>query len=254
MGEYYTLKEIILGLRKEQLRIASKLQDLEKKLDIYGKKEYEGSSLIIVDVISTKQNPHKLSLLLQEKYTFIENFIYALTFRFKEIERGKISFNDLIKTQDANYRLFGAKIKEEEKRSFSTLADQLLNDQFVKNAFLFLPSNPNERFRNYLNIHPCNSSYYCSSRRKSNDIEYNARTDSLLLVKQSSSKTYQEIINELLMLKFPKKHFSEYFQNIIENCDDRKKDIIIPNDKIYRGQAEFYLNDEINGYVLVKKK
>ena len=47
MKDYYTLREILLGLRKEQIRILKELQCLGKMLDSYNKEEYQGSHFFL---------------------------------------------------------------------------------------------------------------------------------------------------------------------------------------------------------------
>ena len=48
--------------------------------------------------------------------------------------------------------------------------------------------------------------------------------------------------------------FSEYIQSIIEENSDVKKEIIIPKERNIKRISEFYLNEEKNEFILVKKK
>ena len=252
MRDYYTLKEIVCGLRKEQLRIAKKLRLLESKVTVYNDKKYKGSRF---DFDLVKDNV-KLVYHLHEKYSLLDNLLNVMTYRFKNFFEGKEYVEELRKLENGDYKIGGlgglkATVFSDEQESFNEIIDELLKDDFVNNASLRYMGDFKSNYDKTLFLNPITS--FCVSKgNDSNGLFYGAAKDDIVLLKTSRGKTYQDVINEMLEVKFPRKLFSEYIQYIIDNNDDTKKDVIVQDNK-RKGINEFYINDEREAFVLVKK-
>lgn len=255
MRDYYTLKEIVFGLRKEQLRIAKKLRLLESKVMVYNDEKYKGSKF---DFDYVKNNV-KLVYRLHEKYGLLDNLLNVITFRFKNISNGKNYVEELRKLENGDYKIGGlgglkATIFKDEQNDFNGIVDEILKDEFVNNVSLRYMGDMKSNYAKTLFLNPVDG--FCVSKGTgSNGLFYGASRDDTILLKTSSPKrNLQDVINEILEVKFPRKLFSEYIQYIIDNNDDIKKDVIIYNNRSYTKEANFYINDERDAFVLVKKK
>jgi len=255
MRDYYTLKEIVFGLRKEQLRIAKKLRLLESKVTVYNDKKYN-SSRFDFDLVN---NNVKLVYHLHEKYGLLDNLLNVITFRFKNIFDGKNYVEELRKLDNGDYKIGGlgglkATVFRDEQDDFNGIVDEILKDEFVNNVSLRYMGDMKSNYTKTLFLNPVDG--FCVSKGNgSNGLFYGASRDDTILLKTSSrNKTYQDVINEILEVKFPRKLFSEYIQHIIDNNDETKKDVIIYNNRSYTKEANFYINDERDAFVLVKKK
>lgn len=252
MKDYYTLKEIILGLRKEQLKIRKELLFLESKLNIDDKLYYE-SYLTIQRKTSLKKDV-QLTLVLTKKNKMIEDILYAITFHYQHLKgRLNYNFNDLVKDNNGNYSLYDGKILKEDQTIFNETANKILNNKFVNEVINTYRFSGDSNYQNALNTTPTKTKYYGSRKDRINNLTYDARTDSLW-VTNLYFDSYQEIIDDLLNIKVPKNIFSEYIQSIIEENSDVKKEIIIPKERNIKRISEFYLNEEKNEFILVKKK
>ena len=253
MKDYYTLKEIVFGLRKEQLRIAKKLKLLESKLAMYNDEKYNGSRFDC-DLVN---NNVKLIYHLHEKYGLLENLLNVVTFRFKNIFNGKDYIEELRKLENGDYKIGGlgglkATVFSDEQDDFNGIVDELLKDEFVNNASLRYMGDFKCNYDKTLFLNPITS--FCVSKgNDSNGLFYGASKDDIVLLKTSRGNTYQDVVNDILEVRFPRKLFSEYIQFIIDNSDEAKKDVIVQENG-RKGINDFYINDERDAFVLVKKK
>lgn len=253
MKDYYTLKEIVFGLRKEQLRIAEKLRLLESKIVVSNNINYDASR-IVFDI----DNHNALTYKLKEKSKLLENIINVLTFNFDRI-KDKCYVENLRKLENGDYRIGGlggmyVSIPSEEQLSFNKIVDELMNDDFIKNGPFGIIGNSKWRYESNLLLSPTITNYTGLNNDKSNSLFYLARNDMFNLINiYGSRKSCKDIVNELMNLKFLKKNFPEYIQYIIDNNDETKKDVVIQGDA-RKGINEFYVNDERDAFVLVKKK
>lgn len=258
MKDYYTLKEIILGLRNEQLKIAKELKELETKLSIYGDKKYENSRFDF----NILNNDVYFVHYLHKKYSFIENILNLLTFKFKEIVKGDEYFSGVHKLGNDNYTISGvngliASVKEHEQESFNEIVNDILNNQLVSNGATEVIKDNKWRYANNVLITPLITTYSGFNSKKCNSLFYFAKGDFIDITKTPNNSSYKDTINELLNIRYDRKYFPEYIQNIIDTNDDIKKDIIVSSDiseNKFRGKStKFYLNDEREAFVLVKK-
>lgn len=248
--EYYTLKEVLFGLRNEQLRIEKELHSLEKMLIIHGNNRYTDSAFFSLTASEYKALYYRLMI----NYTLSEK-IYNLLFKKRNLfDSWGVSLRTT-KGQDGKHTLIYNKenlVKPGNKGDFDRGVEKILQDCFL---------NEIELSRGYRKV----NIDITSSRLLYDDyfeklglfahLKYVPKTDSLYI---STDHKYRfskldEVVNELLNCKIPRNTFSEYIQSIIDNNDETKKEVII-KDRNYGRWAEFYVNDERNAFVLIKKK
>ena len=245
MKDYYTLKEVIFGLRNEQLRAVRRLQELKKYINLYNQKSYEKDYfyLNILGILWYAQK-HKLNL-SSRLFEFLDG-------NLKNALSGYKWSKELIGNIDGCFKKYTDMFEITNYVGFIENLDDILNDDFIKKFSLEYTSistkNPLLIFF-YNNTH----SWHLKKKDKGSQIDYYANDDTLEFITDYHNKSYQEIIDELLEVRFPRYLFSEYIQNIIDNNDEEKKEIIIPDKKIYTKNARFYINDERDAFVLVKK-
>ena len=254
MKDYYTLKEIILGLRGEQLKIAEKLNELENKLSICDNDKYKNSEFGFNLVNNNAYLVHHL----YKKYSVLENILNCFSFKFKEIMNGDKYTDSIRKLGNGDYVISGVSglachINEEDQQSFNNLVDDILNDEFINNCIIEIVKYDKWRYINNILTGPIVTTYSGFNNKNHNTLSYLARNDSIDIVKKIDNKSYKDTLNELLSLRYERKYFSEYIQNIIDSNDDIKKDIIISDDNLRGKHINFYLNDEREAFVLVKK-
>lgn len=252
MKDYYTLKEVLLGLRNEQLRLAEILNELDKKMTVHDMKRYEDSGF-------TFSENGNLLYFLKEQNTFLKNALYAITLRFKDIIDGDCFLESIRTLGDGSYKVGGiggikSNVKETEQESFNKLINLILEDDFRKEAIFKRVDNKGTNYSNSLVISPGNTKYTNSTFKRVDAISYHAKKDYLRINNvYGSLRNYKDTITELLEMKFPRKDFSLYLQNVIDSNELVKKDILIPDFNINSRTCEFYLEEFNNSFVLSKK-
>ena len=236
MKDYYTLKEVILGLRNEQMRIAFKINKLKQKLSIIDNKKYSESDFYF----NSRNNIPELYFMLHEKYTFLENVLQALCLNFVNIKEGRVYCERVRELEDGDYKIGGlagiiACIPPEEQESFNKMVQELLNDPFVENVLVDIKNH--SKYDDYLRLDPLQTKYIGSWRKSLDNLSYFATSDTLSVLNTYNKKTYKECLDELLNLEFYVSDFPDYLQDVI----------------FYKKSTNFYLNDEREAFVLVKK-
>lgn len=250
MKDYYTLKEIVFGLRKEQLRVVEKLKELEKYVNIADSEIRKNLQLTIN---STKELGYSY---LYKTNNLLEKIFLFITGDYREAVKGIILPGIVKKDEDGKY-IFGDKItiNNENQKAFDMRVDELLKDEFIQNIFYNFKVNEmrlNEAEHLPILSLKYDSTIYFNANSASNKTKYE-------WIKYSVRENLMYILNdnhnnlELLSSKIPRNLIPEYYQNIIDTSDDTKKDIIIPNTRIYGRKASFYVNEEPNAFVLVRK-
>lgn len=254
MKDYYTLKEVLLGLRNEQLRIAKILSELDEKMTVYGNERYKDSGFTFSD-------NGNLLYFLREKNALLKNALYALTFRFKDIIDGDCYLESIRHLGDGDYKVGGiggikSSVKVDAQKEFNRLIEELLEDDFRKNAVINITDGKGINYNNNLIINPCNIKYTNSTYKHVDTISYHARNDYLRIKNEYggiSSRAKRNLLKELLEMKFPKEEFSKYIQNVIDCSETTRKDILIPDINFNANCDEFYLDEYDNSFVLTKK-
>ena len=246
MKNYYTLKEIILGLKNEQLYVIKKLKELEKYINVNEK----------------HINPH-LNLQNYEQgltYTYTEktkvNLAVALYNTLQELlYNGKLNFKTYVKNIETK-KINENSIYINEKEKFTEELNNLFNDETIR-AFYELYGS----YQKYLSNTPLKFDYdftkYYDYKGKGNIswIYYLPEQNKISTYTGKFSNEPSNFINRILDEQISKSAIPKYFQNAINENLDTKKEIVVPNTKILTyNPVEFYLNEELSAYVLTKKK
>ena len=228
MKDDYTLKEILLGLRSEQMKVAERLKQLKTNL---------------------VKNPST------EKSFFVASpsddaIIYYYMFKTNLLKWDSISF-ELKKRLDGNFSNFYLPVEREKQSKFNMMCEDLLDDEFVKNSDIIVETKYGE-----LRINPSHIHYFTNDSKVSriNNFTYYAKNDSIFVHGENFIKDKRKIVIDLLNASIPKEKISDYLQNVIDLSLETKKDILIPDIKVLGQNMQFYLNQERENYVLVKKK
>lgn len=261
MKDYYKLREILLGLRKEQIRILKELQCLGKMLDSYNKEEYQGSHFFL----ELREYCRELCYNLKLNYSMCDkvgNLVFnginlfdfdTMTILLKKRKNGDYYFPNV-----------DIKVLKDKQNEFNQKVDNILKDPFVDSCDNYGISieNSNSIFGNIaaFNYDVASSAYFKGSSCLSEfegleGFLYYANDDkmSLYFTKAYFDKNMYDIINKILDIKISRDSFTEYIQNVIDNSNDAKKHIIVPNGKINDYNLDFTLVDRHDTFVLVKK-
>lgn len=251
--DYYTLKEIVFGLRNEQLRVIEKLRELEKYVNISDNSKCKSVQLSITSIKELSYSCLvKYDNLLKRILDFVSgDFVEAIMGGYyvgfgqvKNDSNGKYIFHGGVTVKDEDQEVFGIKVKE------------LLSDEFVQNMDYRIKFHENECSASSLSL-AYGSILYRGSvdlhNYESESMFYTGEYDEIS-VDNELNKNHKEFINEMLNLNIPRKLIPEYLQSVIDGNDNTKKDIIIPNTMIHTKKTWFNIKEEPNAFVLVKKQ
>lgn len=249
---YFTLKEIIIALRSEQLKITAKLEELEKFVSSYQDKMHEGSEFFIGSMNKLVYAlRHNLSV--QDKLKQILNFNFDAEYFtiYCPVDKNKI-------TNDYNFSKYApVNIKNEYQEEFNNKVNDISNLEFIKNTG-FKIEHPKNRIQTleletsgtmtrlvFLNRN--NHNLYGTATYSSNNdfINFSSSDKSLFLDKN--------MINILLNQEFPRDLFSPYIRDLIDNNESVKKKLVNPIG-VYLKNTSFNIIEDKNKFVLKKSK
>lgn len=253
MEEYYTVKEILLGLREKQIKIENELRILEEMLITHKNEKYDGSHFTNVVIGKYKSLFYQLYC----NYTFIEKLCHLKQFN-ESLFRDNYVLVVSDKDEKGNHILYHNNqnlVKDGMQESFNEKVESILNDKFVNEIYL---SHCSYRSK-LLDIKCVGLNYLDNDNSFINnmiDLKYQSRNDeiSLEVSGRNRYRTLSSILDEVLNVKIPKKYLREYIQEIIETNSETKKEIYIPNERLVQDKNSYYLNQEKENYVLVKKR
>lgn len=254
MRNYYTLKEVLLALRKEQLQFVDKLHNLDSSLDNYGDLYYDGSHFFPMSLNNGQLLGYCLKFNKDARdlsySSFIEN---GKDFRIGEL------FVEVTKRNNGDYTIATNRVNvlKEKQDHFNEMIDSILGDRFFKEAKDMVSFEDNEGNKELLI--DCDSITYATGDRIKNlkvtpRFSYYANNDLVIcdFPLDSLKDKKDEFIKQVLETKLPKEYFSPYIQNIIDTSCEKQKEIILPNDEIYQRHADFKIMETENAYVLKK--
>lgn len=250
--EYYTLKEILLGLRQEQLRIQDELYLLEKMLVNYNDKRFDGSSF------SNHIIPKYQSLYYQLVFNYsLKERIYNMLFESKSLSNSStIPLHTTI--DDYGYYTLNYQketlVRNDKRQEFHEKVLKLIQDNFINNEVIFC----DEFKKMNLKIASFGMEYICNNQNNVHDIvffRYIARENVLYIGanKRDNINSFNELVDDILNIKIPKRILPIYLKNVIENSCEINKNILTFEDKYNYRITPFYLNQEKECYMLVKK-
>jgi len=239
---YYTLKEIILGLRKEQKILNEKLKLLNEYVKSVDEKNFENGGF-------------GLNYLAELKYTYYikENLLLRLNdlmnLNFDDAIYGTLLAEEIKKDSKGTYFINDNFKIDNYDGNFALKVEEIKNMPFVQNLI-----GSKKYINDNLLLNFLYTNFYNKKRFWEEYLSFMADKDEVAILNFSFSKNYHDYITEVLNYRFSKDLFSPYIKKVIEESSDAKKDIIVPKDKIYVPKARFYLKDEIDSFVLKRKR
>lgn len=248
MKEDYTLREILFGLRDEQLRIEKELYLLEKMLTIYGNERYQGSTFL-----SIRHDYQSLYYNLMINYTLREK-IYNLFFGDNLFDFKGIALHTTLDKDGKHVIMYDREnlVKHDLVNDFDKKVDALLTDRFVNETYV---SNRQKNYYLYINYAHLLYNEHDYKMDSFIQFKYFPKSDSIHFstTKKYKNKYLNDLVNERLEKKIPRSLIPENLQRIIDNNEKAKKEVLVRDQDIREKKGEFYINDERDSFVLVKK-
>lgn len=234
---YYLLKDILLGLRKELLKCDEELKKLEQYIS-YDTKKVKN---VEFDINYDKQLYCRLVL----RRSYLRSIMESLT--------GKgFSGSECILDKNGNYTFsrdaFGLKINADNLEDFNNQASLILNSEFANEMDSSKLINTQAQNGKKLKINIGNSMLTFANEKLS--LSYNAKNDLLTYLSQSN-KNLSERLHNSLNLEISKTNFTPYEQEIIENSADINKEVRIV-DEITDRNTELQIFEDEKEFVLRK--
>lgn len=256
MRDYYTLKEVIFGLRDEQLRIANLLDKLNSKLEINNDIQYKKSGFTF-----TQNN--SLIFYLEEKNTLIKKILYALTLQFKKVNNGNVCYESLRTLGNGKYKIGGIGgmkvcVKDGEQDSFNKIISDILKDKFVGCSNLQINDMKLKDYHKHLQINPIRTKYNSLLDNKIDLISFNGKNDEVQIVNRkiiNDGNCSKKAMDEILKIKFFRNDFPVYIQQIIDKNISKiqSKEIVLMTSRICKESETFAIDEQPNSFVLMKK-
>jgi len=256
MKNYYTLKEVLLALRREQLKFSQKLRSLDECLNNYGDPYHEGSHFFVGNVDNTPIICYNLKVNIDvqdRRYSaFINNYIHSYC------HQEQFSC-EVVKRNNGNYDVSTNRVKvlKEKQEEFNKIIDEILNDEFFINSRQFIEfedMNGNKELLTNWNSLIYSNGDKIKNLKVSPRLNYYANKDLVICdfpFENIHAKT-DEVMNKLLLTKFPKEYFSSYIQKIIDSNTDLHEEILLPDDELKERHVDFALEENENQYVFKK--
>lgn len=201
--DYYYLKDIILGLKKEYDNYSYILNDLKDSISINDKLLVNNINLYVYENWSMK-NPELICDIYRNKKIFDK--LYS-----KLIESDSYDRINLYK--DSIYKHGKLKIYFN-SNLFNKKYDLLMNSPFVNKIYIWMISNIDHNGflsigHNFIKYHGFNNSL---------DFDYNPITGDFKITNPKNGID-KKIINNIFYIKFPKDKFFEYHKKMIESSN-----------------------------------
>lgn len=224
----YAFKEVLIGLRKEYLKIYEELNELKKFVTIdnksiddiqffIGESFFKENAELKVDVYFKQSQ-------LQRKIIELKKLLRIYIYPNNTSELVKNNNNEYFVLND-NFKIW---INDKFKRDFYDKATKILESDFAKHITTFHDINHRiEPFNYYLNIlSTCLDIDAISESSSGPMCRYLAKEDKVILFCKSPY-TKKDFINNVFNIRIPKDKFTEYHKNVIEKVDNKNVDIEI---------------------------
>ena len=251
MSDYYTGKELLLGLRQELKKLDKELRELDKMIVCYGDERYKGSCFS--NYISVKKD--EMIYCLNTNYTLREK-LYSLLFEQNRLFYYTMVRYNTILDQNGNYILMAGNknlIANDKQEAFNERVKSILHNPFVKDI------NNLEYNNESLEINSKRLSYFtCDERIGKNALSFGYYVNDdviyLRVTGKNRVRTLDSIVYEVLSIKVPKDKFTPFLRQVIEESSETKKQIYVPKEILLLGKEKCYLSEEEQGYSLIKRK
>lgn len=259
--EYYTVKEIIFGLRNEYCNIESKLQSL-RNFCIHDERLVSGYRFDLSTGYGEKAN---IICRYMKKENLVQKFLRKTHPVNSYIELTNI--NTILCTKDNNDKYFISKyedncgllkysvaIREDKNKEFSESVSKLLNSDFVTsiNDSVKFDSNGKECV---LRTTVDNLDFIINIDSEDYNIvqvHYHAKSDLLTVRIFGDKQDFNKIINYILDIKVPKEKLNSYHLNLVNNSKIYEKNISLEKLNKINFEVNFAIKEENNQIVLSK--
>lgn len=279
--DYYSLREIVLGLRDEYLKYYRKMEELKSLCDVDWNKVVDFDIRTIQHYSGRKEGClPELSCCYEERLNQIRLLLRkigsrVLGYPYDNKKIGRFVSDGGSYHIESCYKNFPIWIiGEKESEEFFEKANSILESEFANgidmhswyNRYMadkgeiLLPKNIPGEFR-YGTISAYSSWFEISMQMSDSELKtfrlyYNPSTDSLdfnMFGANGKYKVNEEAINDILAIEYPVSQLRQYHRDIINSYDRANKDIVIdcPESK---KEVELSIEENEKQYVLYKSK
>lgn len=279
--DYYSLREIVLGLRDEYLKYYQKIEELKSLCDVDWKKVVDFDIGTIQHYSGRKEgNLPELSCCYEKRLNQIQLLLRKIGSRVLGYPYEKKKVGRLVSDEDSYhiescYKNFPIWISgEKEGEEFFEKANSILESEFANNidmhswynrcladkGGILLPKNIPGEFR-YGTISAYSSWFEISMQMSDSELKtfrlyYNPSTDSLdfnMFGANGKYRVNEEAIDDILAIEYPVRQLRQYHRDIINSYDRANKDVVIdcPESK---QEVELSIEENEKQYVLCKSK
>lgn len=248
MGDYYTGKEILLGLRQELKNLDKEFRELDKMIIYFNDEKHKGSHFINL------VNPKTLGYSLKYNFT-LEEKIKSLLLYQENLFDYKGCYLETSVDKSGNHTLIDCNknlVCEDKQEEFNKKVEMLLRNKFAQEI-----NSVGQRIDHSLSIIGGLLIFNCDEEINKNilSLYYYVMGEqvNIYVTGKNRFRTIDSIVDEALSIMIPKYKLTPFLQQIIEENPETKKEIYVPNER-YHKQAEYYLNQDELGYSLVKKR
>lgn len=253
--DYYSLREIVLGLREEYLKYYEKVEKLKSLCTVDEKKVADFDFRIIQHFFAREEGKlPELSCAYEERLNRIQVFLRDIGSRIlcypnEKTKIGRLSSDNGRFYINSCYDNFPIQIiGEKENEEFFEQANEILNSQFANgidmytwyNAYIAdkgkipLPKNIPGEFQD-TSINVFSSWFKVTMHMKNSNLRtfwlfYKPCTDSLEVSAFGKDRRYkidEETVNDILAIEYPTDRLGQYHIDIIDSFSKKDKDVSI---------------------------
>ena len=248
MGDYYTGKEILLGLRQELKNLDKEFRELDKMIIYYNDEKHKDSHFVNLVY------PKKLSYSLISNFTLGEKIKSLLLYQTNLFDYKGCHLETSVDQSGNHILIDNSKnlVSVDKQKEFNEKVEKILQNKFaqeINSLELF--------FTHLLTISTGVLGFDCDEKTSKDVLSLRYRVMGeqfdIYATGKNRFRTIDSIVDEALSIRIPKYKLTPFLHQIIEENPETKKEIYVPNER-YHKQAEYYLNQDELGYSLVKKR
>ena len=249
---YYTLKQVVFGLREEYLYNEKALNSLKKYITLTGDKELKEFDFYEY----TRGNNGYIQLVLQERQSAIVRLLQLFQNAIIQQDKEKELHISRELNGNNNYLILpnndSYKINDDVANDLYQSVDRLLNSDFVKkisNSYI------KDGDKYSLKLSPERitvSTYPGHIEFPSAGIIYNAKQDQVVITGYEEALMYEQLMN-IYNIKVDRDYFSEEQKDIIETSDAYNKDIRIVGNTLDRSSQFYDVIDEDDKTIVLQR-
>lgn len=259
--QYFTFKDILLGLRQEYLRIENEFQALKECCSC---EDNQINDCFYFRFGINRQGETDLIICyLDKEYTVFNNDNPQLNL-LKMWNRYVWNFNNSnIINDNGNYKFEDINcpitINEANQQKFNLLIEKLLNDPFCRLVTQYISAlDVNFDFDRGGDIEidrlcmAVRGRYGKTSDIKITYIPYDGAMREQILIYREYSNITSEYIERIMNLVFGRADFNEYLQGLIDKAEPYDKQIIFDDDNIFQKSGQYEVREDGKKLVLTR--